>query len=146
MKVDLSQSPTMFELAREKMDAFFAYERGDRVITAVVDGSPIAQALYTYVDVGVKCELSGWVEPGKGDLIGRPWLRAMFEIPFIQWRCHRLTAVTKLSKPHVADQLMRLGFAVEAPLISWYAGQAPDDEPEDGLMFCMLRRNCRWIR
>lgn len=138
MKVDVSQSPALFELARARTGAFFHYERGDRVITAIHDGEPIAQALYSVVDPGVKCELSMWAARGRGAALGRRWLAQVFEIPFVQWRCRRVTAITRLSNQCVSDQLMRLGFAVEAPLTDWY----PD---EDGLMFCMLRRQCRWL-
>lgn len=138
MKFDVSQSPSLFELARENTGAFFHYERGDRVITAIHEGHPIGQALYSVVDAGVKCELSMWAEPGKASILGRRFLRQVFEIPFVQWRCKRVTAITRLSNSCVTDQLIRLGFSVEAPLVDWF-----DDG--DGLMFCMLRRDCRWL-
>ena len=138
MKFDVSQSPSLFELARERTGEFFHYERGDRVVTAIHEGHPIAQALYSVVDPGVKCELSLWAYPGNGFILGRRFLRQVFEIPFTQWHCKRVTAITHLSNSCVTDQLIRLGFAVEAPLADWYADG-------DGLMFCMLRRDCRWL-
>lgn len=68
----------------------------------------------------------------------RRTLRHIFNYPFIQLECNRVTAHTDPAVPAVCNFLQRIGFVKEGLIRE---GSADGDV----LLLGMLRRECRWI-
>lgn len=138
MKVCNSQSTALFELASDKLGNFYRHERGDRVLTATSHGRISGQCVYSAINLGVKAEISVWFDTARG-LAGRSFIQAMFTVPFVEWKCLRLTAITRASNLRAQQALLDLGFTFDAPLRAWFGN-------ESGWCFGMLPGECRWIR
>ena len=138
MHVDASQSPVLFELASERLGAIYRHDWNHRLISEISGGKVVAQAVFTGISPGTKCELSMWVEENHG-LAGRQFLRQVFYTAFIDLKCKRLHAVTRMSNRRTQQILTKLGFVAEANLERWFA----DDH---GVMFKMLLPDCRWLK
>lgn len=133
-----SQSPALFLLASEKLGGHFRHEQGDKVLTAASADGIHGQAVFTDIAPGVKAEVSMWFDRNHA-MGGRTFLRNVFHIVFNEWKCKRLTAITRESNTDAQRALAKMGFKFEAPLQAWFG-----DEP--GWMFRMLREECRWLK
>lgn len=138
MHIDASQSPVLFELASERLGGTYRHDWNQRILSAIVDGKVAAQAVLTNICPGVKCELSMWVEREHG-LAGRQFLRQLFYTAFIDLKCKRVHAVTRMHNPRARATLEKMGFVPEANLERWF-----DDD--HGVMFKMLLPDCRWLK
>jgi RimJ/RimL family protein N-acetyltransferase len=138
LKILNSQSTALFELASEKLDSFYRHEHGDRVLTAYGSDRILGQAIYSGIAVGVKAEIGIWFDSRRG-LSGRTFLHAAFAVPFVEWHCKRLTAVTRESNVKAQRALVAMGFLFEAPLEAWFGN-------EPGWMYRLLRAECRWLK
>lgn len=69
----------------------------------------------------------------------RRFIEEGFKYPFIQLNCARVTAM--VAKDNVASHafVKGLGFTREGALREWY------EDGQDGVLYGMLRRECRWI-
>lgn len=141
MHVDPSQSPSLFELASEKLGGHFRHERGDKVLSLLGQHGVAAQFVFSNVTPGAKCELSAWSDPERRGLGGRVLIRNAFDVAFRQWRCERVHAVARESNETSWRALMDMGFKFEAPMAWWF-----HDPVEDGWMFRMLRHECPWLQ
>lgn len=137
MLIDASQSPALFRLASERLQSTYRAEWDHKILSVISPSGVLAQAVFTDILVGVRAELSVWIEPEHG-LAGRRFLRQVCKTAFVDFRCQRLHAVTKLGNRQVQALLQKMGFVVEAHLERWY----PDDH---GIMFKMMLPHCRWL-
>lgn len=135
--IDASQSPALFRLASERLNATFKPELDHKILTAISPSGVIAQAVFTDIVVGLRAELSLWANPVHG-LWGRQLIRQVCKTAFIDFRCKRLHACTRVGNRQAQATLQKMGFVIEAHMERWY----PDD---DGLMFKMMLPNCRWL-
>jgi RimJ/RimL family protein N-acetyltransferase len=133
-----SQSPALFLHANEKLGGHFRHEQGDKVLTAMSARGIHGQAVFTDIAPGVKAEVSIWFDRAHA-AGGRTFLRNVFHVVFTEWRCKRLTAVTRESNVDAQRALAKLGFQFEAPLDAWYGDEA-------GWIFRMLPAECRWLK
>jgi RimJ/RimL family protein N-acetyltransferase len=140
--IDTSQSAALFKLANERLGGHFSHEKGHKVMTLLGQRGIESQAVFTNVHPGAKAELSLWAAGNRG-LAGRRFMRAICRVVFGyadgQWGCARLHAVTRESNTRAQRALIGMGFTFEASLKNWFG-----DEP--GLMFRMLRGECRWLK
>jgi RimJ/RimL family protein N-acetyltransferase len=132
------QSPALFLHASEKLGGHFRHEEGDKVLTAASAEGIHGQAVFSDISVGTKAEFSVWFDRAHA-MGGRTFLRNVFHIAFVEWRCKRLTAVTRESNTDAQRALVKMGFLFEAPLEAWFG-----DEP--GWMYRMLKEECRWLK
>lgn len=137
MRIDVSQSPALFRYASDKLGGHYAHEFGHRIITAIGDHGIVAQAVFTSIRHGCKCELTLWAEPEHG-LAGRQFLRQVCKSAFIDMQCKRMHAITAWNNRRAQAVLQKMGFVVEAHLERWF----PDDH---GLMFKLMLPHCRWL-
>lgn len=70
----------------------------------------------------------------------RKTLRALYSYPFLQLDCRRMTAITQSDNADAIKALIQMGFEHEGVLRCFFS----DDQ--HGLLFGMLREECRWIR
>lgn len=133
-----AQSPALFLHASEMLGGHFRHERGDKVLTAISADGIQGQVVFTDIAPGVKAEMSCWFN--RGHAVGcRTFIRNVFHVAFNEWRCKRLSAVTRESNTDAQRALVKLGFQFEAPLQAWFG-----DEP--GWMYRMLAAECRWLK
>jgi RimJ/RimL family protein N-acetyltransferase len=133
-----AQAPALFLHASEKLGGHFRHERGDKVLTAISGGVIAGQAIFTDIAPGIKAEVSMWFDRERAGG-GRTFLRNVFHVAFSEWKCKRLSAVTRQSNTDAQRALVKMGFQFEAPLEAWFG-----DEP--GWMFRMLAAECRWLK
>lgn len=84
------------------------------------------------VEVSVAFDRADWCLPKT--------LRALFEYPFCQLGCVRMTAVTPRSNEHTQAFLEGLGFNLEGVARKAINGR------EDAFIYGMLREECRFLR
>lgn len=132
-----NQSPALFQLANEKLGGHFRHEHGDKVLTLASPSGVHGQAIFSDIAPGIKAELSMWFDRQHAGG-GRTFLRNVFHVAFVEWRCRRLTAATRESNTNAQRALLKLGFRFEAPLEAWYGD-------ESGWMFRLLKEECRWL-
>lgn len=72
-----------------------------------------------------------WATPG--------FIRAMFDYPFRQLECRRVSAPVQDGNVAAVEFLTRLGFSLEGRQRQYYANGA------DRLLFGILKEECRWI-
>jgi hypothetical protein len=137
MWIDPSQSPALFKLASEKLGGHYCHEWNHRLLTVMSRSGVLAQAVFTGITPGVKCELSMWAEADHG-LAGRRFARQICKSAFVDLGCKRMHAVTRESNTHTQVVLQKMGFVAEARLEAWFGH-------EHGLMFKMMLPNCRWL-
>ena len=139
MHVLNAQSPALFLHASEKLGGHYRHERGDKVLTAIGSAGAIAgQAVFTDIAPGIKAEISVWFDRQHA-VGGRTFLRNVFHVAFVEWRCKRLSAVTRNSNVDAQRALRKMGFAFEATLQAWFGD-------ESGRMYRMLADECRWLK
>jgi len=140
--IDASQSPALFALASERLGGHYRHDWNHKVLTLIGERGIVSQAVFTGISPGVKAELTMWSDPARG-LGGRHFIRTIFAVVFGyadgQWGCDRLHAVTRKSNVVAQKALLDLGFVFESSHEAWFRS-------EEGLMFRMLRRECRWLR
>lgn len=66
-------------------------------------------------------------------------LRAIFATPFVQWNLRRVTFVARADNLASRDMLLRLGAVEEGRIRKTFDGDV------DGVVFGMLKEECRWI-
>ena len=110
MKVDPSQSDSLFRFASQRLGGTYRHELGHKVLTLIGSRGIVAQAVFTHTAPGVKFELSMWAHRAMG-LGGRHFIRSIFQIGFIQWNCKRATAITRASNADAAAGRNRLRMA-----------------------------------
>lgn len=137
MHVDATQSPALFRLASERLGGHYRHELGHKVLTLIGARGIVAQAVFTGTSPGIKFELTMWAHRAMG-LGGRHFIRTIFRVGFVEWKCLRATAITRASNADAQRALIKLGFTFETPLKHWFGA-------EDGMCFYMLRHDCRWI-
>lgn len=71
--------------------------------------------------------------------INRAFIEAAFKYPFLQLNCARVTVMVALGNDASHEFVTRLGFQREGRLREWY------EDGQDGIVYGMLRRECRWI-
>lgn len=108
---------------------------------AVVDGGQIkAAALYSgfrmlpfgrTIEVSFATSGPGWESKGV--------LRALFDYPFVQQNCVRMTAWTAKGNKKARDLLEGLGFVLEGKHPLAYDGR------QAALTYGMDRKSCRWL-
>ena len=137
MHVDATQSPALFRLASERLGGHYRHELGHKVLTLIGARGIVAQAVFTGTSPGIKFELTMWAHRAMG-LGGRHFIRTIFRVGFVEWKCLRATAITRATNEKAQRALVQLGFTFETPLKHWFGA-------EDGMCFYMLRHDCRWI-
>lgn len=133
-----SQAPALFLHASEMLGGHYRHERGDKVLTAMSADGIQGQAVFTDIAPGIKAEFSVWFNRAHAGGC-RTFMRNVFHVAFNEWRCKRLSAVTRESNTDAQRALVKLGFQFEAPLEAWFG-----DEP--GWMYRMLAAECRWLK
>ena len=137
MIISDNQHPEYFKYASKQLNGNYSPEKGHKVITCVRTNGPIlAQAIFTSISPGVKAELTVWAT--QHGLAGREFFRAISRVVFEQWKCQRLTAITRASNANAHRGLMVMGFEFEAPLARWFGD-------EDGWCYRMFPEKCRWL-
>lgn len=71
--------------------------------------------------------------------ITRRFIEEGFKYPFIQLNCSRVTVMVAAGNRASHEFVKRLGWTKEGVLREWYA------DGQDGVVYGMLRRECRWI-
>ena len=81
---------------------------------------------------------------GEGSWLTKSTLRAFFEYPFGQLNCSRVTALAAKANCKARDLNERLGFCQEGMIrgaFGTFSGKR-----RDGVIFGLLRDDCRWIK
>jgi hypothetical protein len=105
---------------------------------SVVDGVGELLAIMIYHNASqCNCEIT--CVTFKPCPLSRKVYRDLFAYPFLQCGFRRLSAVVKVSNSRSLDCTRRLGFSVEGLLRNWY----PDC---DGILFSMLKEECKWLK
>ena len=82
------------------------------------------------IEIGIETTDPAWCN--------RRILKSIFDFPFNQLGCKRVTAITDPAKPAVCNFIERLGFV--------YEGRLRDSLPHgDSIILGMKRDECRWI-
>lgn len=136
MRLDGTQSTDLFKLASKRLHSMFRHEWGHRLISVFKGSQVIAQAVFTDIGYGVKCEVSIWADPH--GLAGRDFIRQVCKTAFIDFECKRLHAVARDRDARAQACLTTWGFTPEARLEAWFG----DDH---GIMFKLLAPQCRWL-
>lgn len=137
MHVDATQSPALFRLASERLGGHYRHELGHKVLTLIGERGIVAQAVFTGTSPGIKFELTMWAHRAMG-LGGRHFIRTIFRVGFVEWKCLRATAITRASNADAQRALIKLGFTFETDLGRWFGA-------EDGMCFRMYREDCKWL-
>lgn len=110
---------------------------GNSATLGVMDdhGLPLGAVVYHEFrgnDIQMSCaaESAGW--------LSRKVLKAIFRYPFVQLRCHRVTAMTPARNKHTREFLEKVGFKQEGLMRQGFI----DD---DCVVYGMLRDECKWI-
>jgi hypothetical protein len=74
MMIDASQSPALFRLASERLQGTYRADWDHKILSVISPKGVLAQAVFTDIVVGLRAELSMWIEPEHG-LAGRRFLR-----------------------------------------------------------------------
>ena len=106
------------------------------MLTCLNEKGIVAHAVFTGITPGAKAELSVWAAPH--GLAGRKFFRAICQVAFEQWKCRRLTAITRESNANANRGLLVMGFEFETPLARWFGN-------EDGWCYRMFPEKCRWL-
>lgn len=69
----------------------------------------------------------------------RPFLSAIFNYPFVQLGCDRVTACTPKKNVHTRRFLEGVGFIEEGNMRRGFVG-------DDCIVYGMLREECKWMR
>lgn len=137
MHVDATQSPALFRLASERLGGHYRHELGHKVLTLIGARGIVAQAVFTGTSPGIKFELTMWAHRAMG-LGGRHFIRTIFRVGFVEWKCLRATAITRATNEKAQRALVQLGFTFETDLGRWFGA-------EDGMCFRMYREDCKWL-
>lgn len=106
-----------------------------RVLGVLDEGLPLAVVAYSRT-TEFHCEVS--IASVSPRFCTRPVLHHMFWIPFVQWGYVRIHSVVSLDRPKAVTFNRKLGFFQEALLKNFFG-------PQDGIMFRMLRQDCKWL-
>ena len=137
MHVDATQSPALFRLASERLGGHYRHEWNHKVLTLIGSRGIVSQAVFTSISPEVKFELTMWAHRAMG-LGGRHFIRTIFRVGFVEWKCLRATAITRASNAAAQCALVKLGFTFETDLGRWFGA-------EDGMCFRMYREDCKWL-
>ena len=120
---------------RIKGDGWRGFNDGAVAIGFTQDGKPIGGIVY-YDYTG--CNILAAIAVEDGRALSRRCLRAIFEYPFVQLDCLRMTALICSRNTKSVDFCERLGFKYEGTL----RRATPTD---DLLVFGLIKEECRWI-
>ncbi len=102
--------------------------RRDKLVGGVVYHNYIGHD----VQVSIAFDSPGWALPGT--------LRALFDYPFNQLGCRRMTAVVGRKNKRSRKICEGLGFKLEGVHLKGLDGH------QDAMSYGMLKENCRWIK
>lgn len=138
MRIVEVQAPALFELASAKLSGHYRHEAGHRILTLMGEHGVVAQAVFTSLAPTVKAEVHIWSDERHG-LSMFPLLKRGIVYVFDELRCERLQTVAPSRHGRAQELILKAGFQFEARLACWYG-------TDDGFMYRMLRRECRWLR
>ena len=113
-----------------------SYKITDAIIGIQIDGKIIGSVIYSRyrppdIEIGIYTIDKRWCN--------KRVLSAIFDYPFNQLQCKRVTAQTDPANPAVCNFLKRIGFIEE--------GRLRQALPHgDALVLGMLRHECRWVK
>ena len=131
--VDFEQKPEYLDFVNERIDTDFDV-RHARCIASVTDhilGVVVFSRFSSY-----NCE---WTAASVTPMFLRPpFIQACFRYAFIQCNLHRISAIADASNTKSHRLLFKLGFVKECDLEQMFGAN-------DGILFKMLKRDCRWL-
>jgi hypothetical protein len=136
--------PAYFEFANRALGGVeLRHDAGAKCIAQLSDAGAIAAVVvYTRFANG-NCEMSV-ASDGSRRWLNRTFLYWSFAVPFLQYRCRRVMAVADVRDPAVVEFDRSIGFVEEGRLRRWF--RQLDGSESDGVLFGMLREECRWLR
>lgn len=134
MRVDAKQDIRYLQAAEEVLAVKF--EILPRWLSVVGEGGTLLAVFIFHNASECNCEIS--VATFGPQPFTRKILRDLFSFPFQYCGFTRLSAVVKVTNTRSLSCVRRLGFSEEGLLRSWY--------PEcDGILFGMLKEECKWV-
>jgi RimJ/RimL family protein N-acetyltransferase len=100
------------------------------------DEKLIAGVVFNHFD---KYDVAMTVASTDASWLSRGVLYVLFSYAFVDLGCVRVTALTKKKNKHARSFLEKLGFEQEGRLRRKFG-------KEDGIIYGMLKRDCKWIR
>ena len=135
MQIIAAQDLILLTWAQERLGV--QWDAGQvRWLSGVADGSPVFVVVYSRFSAR-NCELSIATD-GTKRWATRRALRAIFHIPFHQWKLRRVTFVINAENKVSIDLCERLGAVREGVVRKSF----PDDA--DGLVLGLLAEECPW--
>ncbi len=129
------QSPVLLDWAAKVLKVNF-FPAQCAWLTAV-SGDEI-QAVVIYHQISpFNCEMSV-ASNGKKRWFSRQSANVWFGYPFRQMNMYRVTAVAEQDNFQSVNMLRKLGFVEEATLKNWFGNK-------DGIVFRMLKEECKWL-
>lgn len=144
MRVDARQLAGYFEFANRALGGVeFRRDPGAKVIAQLTDAGAIAAVVvYTRFSSG-NCEMSV-ASDGSRRWLNRSFLYWAFAVPFFQYQRRRVMAVADTRDEAVVAFDRAVGFVEEGRLRRWFLHA--DGTESDGILFGMLRDECRWLK
>lgn len=142
MQIDLSQDARLLAWAAERLEGTFAPETC-RWVAGLADGGVVFVVVYSHFS-SRNCQLSIATD-GSKRWATRRTLRAIFSAPFAHWNLRRVTFVVAADNDRSLKMMQHCG---RSPLGVVPEGRVRAAFPNDvdGLLFGMLREECRWLR
>lgn len=125
-----------FVSEKQGLPAFEPWVMPYATVGLMKDGHLVAGVVYNFY-TKANCQLHVGAVEGKRWMT-REFLSAVFDLPFNHFGLRRVTAITRRRAKAVRTFVENLGFVFEARINHYF-----DDD--DGMMFGMLRENCRFL-
>lgn len=110
-------------------------------IGVVINGAPAAGVIYSnYKLMRYGNDIQVWIRGEKNmPWARRPVLRRLFEYPFIEANCERISCIIKEGNLVSEKFCKKLGFRKEGTLWRGYNGKS------NALIYGMIKKNCSWL-
>lgn len=135
--ISLAQEPAWLDWASEVLKVKFDPSAAAWIARLRGDATPHAVVVYTRFSP-FNCEMS---IASDGDVRwgSREFMRVCYSYPFIQCNLNRITVVVEEDNERSLVMCRKLGHVQEGVLKQWFG-------TKDGIVFRMLKEECRWIR
>jgi RimJ/RimL family protein N-acetyltransferase len=134
--ITTEQNPAFLAWANAVLKVEFRPEHSAWITRLNPDRSPAAVVAYTRFSP-YNCEMSIATD-GRARWASREFLRVCYSYPFGKLRLARVTGVVEEGNEKALELNRRLGHVQEATLRAWFG-------EKDGIVFRMLKSECRWI-
>lgn len=135
--IDGTQRPEYFRFASDCLGEKFEHGPSTKCVASISgDGRILGVVVYDGI-TDFNCMLHV-ASDGSRRFLSREFLRAVFWVPFVQWRLARVTGLVRATNEAAIRMDLGLGFKQEGVIRRAFGG-------EDGIILGMLYEECRFL-